>query len=61
MFILGRSNDENLLHQNLKYHLLDYSINQEILIKVLNPCKLDDKAEGTYTITQVHVNGTINI
>jgi putative transposase len=53
--------NENLRRQNLKRRSFDYAIDQEVLIKVPNPRKLDDKAEGPYTITQVHVNGTITI
>jgi hypothetical protein len=53
--------DEKLRHQNLKWCSFDYAINQEVLIKVPKPQKLDDRAEGPYTITQVHVNGTITL
>lgn len=53
--------NENLRRQNLKRRSFDYAINQEVLVKVPNPRKLDDKAEGPYTITQVHVNGTVTI
>jgi hypothetical protein len=54
--------DENLGRQNLKRPSFDYVVNQEVLvIKVPNPRKLDDKAEGPYTIRQVHMNGTITV
>jgi hypothetical protein len=53
--------DKNLDQQNPKCRSFDYVIEQEVLIKVHNPCKLDDKVEGPYTITQVHVNGTVTI
>jgi hypothetical protein len=53
--------DENLRRQNLKRRSFDYAINQEVLVKVPDPRKLDDKAEGPYIITQVHANGTITI
>ena len=53
--------NENLRRQNLKRRSFDYAINQEVLIKVPNPRKLDDKAEGPYLITQVHANGTLTI
>jgi hypothetical protein len=53
--------DNNLHQLNLKYHSFGYAINQEVLIKVPDPCKLDNKAKGPYTITQVHVNGTLTI
>ncbi len=53
--------DENLRRQNLKRRSFDYAINQEVLVKVPNPRKLDNKAERPYLITQVHANGTITI
>jgi hypothetical protein len=53
--------DENSRRQNLKRRAFDYAVNEEILIKVDKPRKLDDKAEGPYVIVQVHVNGTITI
>jgi hypothetical protein len=52
---------ENLQRQNLKQRTFNYTIGQEVLSKVPSQCKLDDKAEGPYTITQVHVNGTLTI
>jgi hypothetical protein len=53
--------DENLRRQNLKRRSFDYSINQEVLLKVPQPRKLDDKAIGPFLITRVHVNGTVTI
>jgi hypothetical protein len=53
--------DENLRHQNQKQRSFDYAINQEVLVKVPNPRKLDNRAEGPYLITQGHANGTITI
>jgi hypothetical protein len=53
--------DENLRRQNPKRRSFDYAINQEVLVKVPNPRKLDNKAEGPYLITQVHADGTITI
>jgi transposase InsO family protein len=53
--------NENLRRQNLKRRSFDYVVNEEVLLKVPNPRKLDDKAEGPYVIRQVHVNGTVTI
>jgi hypothetical protein len=53
--------DENLRRQNLKRRSFDYAVQQEILIKVPDPRRLDDKNIGPYTIEQVHTNGTITI
>jgi hypothetical protein len=53
--------DENLRRQNLKRRSFDYAVDQEILLKVPQPRKLDDKAIGPFLITRVHVNGTLTI
>jgi hypothetical protein len=53
--------NENLRRQNLKRRRFDYAIDQEVLLKVPSPRRLDDLNEGPYRISQVHVNGTITI
>ena len=52
--------DENLRPHNLTRHSHDYTVGEEILVLTYNPSKLDPRAEGPYTIHQVHVNGTIS-
>jgi hypothetical protein len=53
--------NENLRRQNLKRRRFDYAVDQEVLIKVPQPKKLDDRNEGPYRISQVHTNGTVTI
>jgi transposase InsO family protein len=53
--------NENLRRQNLKRRSYDYQVDQEVLVKVPNPSKLQDRAEGPFRIQQVHVNGTLTI
>jgi hypothetical protein len=53
--------NENLRRQNLKRRSFDYQPQQEVLVRIPNPTKLQDRAEGPYTIQQVHTNGTLTI
>jgi transposase InsO family protein len=53
--------NENLRRQNLKRRSFDYAVNGEVLVKIPNPSKLQDRAEGPFTIQQVHTNGTLTI
>jgi hypothetical protein len=46
---------------HLKRCSFDYAVNEDVLLKVPNPRKLDDKAEGPYVIRKVHVNGTVTM
>ena len=53
--------NRNLLraNKNRRYH--DYRVNERVLKLVYEPGKLDPRALGPYTITRVHVNGTVTI
>jgi hypothetical protein len=53
--------DENLWRQNLKCKEHDYAVGHEVLIKAVNPAKLEPKAQGTYVVTQLFTNGTVNV
>ena len=53
--------NENLRRQNSKRREFDYSINDEVLIKVPNPNKLEPRFQGPFRITQVFTNGTVEI
>jgi hypothetical protein len=53
--------NESLRRQNLKRRRYDYIVGQRILKKVHDPTKLGERTEGPYTITIVHVNGTVTI
>ena len=45
----------------LKRRRYDYVQGQEVLKKIHDPTKLGERTEGPYTITRVHVNGTVTI
>ena len=53
--------DDNLRWQNAKRREHYYDIGQEVLIKALDPRKLDPRAHGPYTIQRVYQNGTIDV
>jgi hypothetical protein len=53
--------NKKLRGENLKRRSYNYQINQEVLVKIPNPTKLHDRAEGPFRIQQVHVNGTLTI
>jgi hypothetical protein len=53
--------NENLRQHNLKRRTYDYQINQEVLVNVPNPTKLQDRAEGPFRIQKVNANGTLTI
>ena len=53
--------DENLMRQNRKRSDYNYAAGREILIKAVNPAKLEPRAHGPYRITQVYTNGTIDV
>eukprot|EP00957_Ditylum_brightwellii_P155571 11842311-Ditylum_brightwellii.AAC.2 len=52
--------DENLHRHNLKHKEYDYVVSHKMLIKTVNPAKLERKAHGPYAVTQVLTNGTVN-
>ena len=53
--------DDNLMRQNRKRREYHFAVGQEVLIKEINPGKLDPRAHGPYPIVQVHTNGTIDV
>ena len=53
--------NKNLRRANKKRHQFDYDPNQQVLKKLHDPKKLDDRTKGPYKITQVYTNGTITI
>ena len=52
--------DENLRRQNIRQCAFDYAVGQ-VLVKAIDPNKLQPQAHGPYNITQVYTNGTISI
>jgi hypothetical protein len=53
--------DENNRKANLRRRFKDYSAGDQVLILLQPVSKLGRKTDGPYTITQVHVNGTVTI
>jgi hypothetical protein len=53
--------DENLRRQNLKRREFVYEVGQSVLIKAVDPRKMDARAHGPYPIMQVFTNGTVAI
>ena len=53
--------DENLRRQNAKRREFEYRVGQEVLIKSIQPNKLEPRAHGPYTIQRVYQNGTIDV
>ena len=53
--------DENLRRQNSKRFDYHYRVNDLVLIKVKKPTKLQERAIGPFPITQIHVNGTVDV
>ena len=45
----------------MKRRRYDYVQGQEVLKKIHDPTKLGERTEGPYTITRVHVNGTVTL
>ena len=41
--------------------MFDYAVGQQVLVKAIDPSKLQPRAHGPYNITQVFTNGTIMI
>jgi hypothetical protein len=54
--------DEKLQRQNAKRRKYRYAaIGQEVLIKSVDPTKMEPKAHGPYVIQQVYTNGTMDV
>jgi hypothetical protein len=53
--------DDNLRRQNLKRRSFDYQVGQDVLVKTVNPAKLETRAHGPYQVLQVHTNGNVTI
>jgi hypothetical protein len=53
--------DRNAATQNRCRYFRDYLVGDKVLIWVPNPAGLDPRGFGSFTIAQVHVNGTVTI
>jgi hypothetical protein len=53
--------NHNAAAQNCRRYLKDYTVGDEVLIRLPNPAGLDPRGMGPFTIAQIHVNGTVTI
>eukprot|EP00957_Ditylum_brightwellii_P078112 5938282-Ditylum_brightwellii.AAC.1 len=53
--------NRNLCQQNLKRHEWNYTVEQEVLIKTVDPTKLQQRAHGPYTIVHIFTNDTMAV
>ena len=53
--------DKDIERINSKRYDYDYKIGGQVMKRVVDPTKLDERWEGPYSILHVHVNGTITI
>ena len=53
--------DSNLRKANNRRISHDYQVNDQVLIKEIEPDKLSERATGPYQVRQVHSNGTLTI
>jgi hypothetical protein len=53
--------DENLRRQNQRRREYHYRLGDSVLVKAINPSKLDERAVGPFPIAQVYTNGTVDI
>mmetsp|Transcript_27581 Transcript_27581/g.40549 ORF Transcript_27581/g.40549 Transcript_27581/m.40549 type:complete len:847 (+) Transcript_27581:174-2714(+) len=53
--------NRNLERENRKRKNWNYQVGDEVLIKTVNPSKLEPRAHGPYVITRVFVNGTVEV
>jgi transposase InsO family protein len=53
--------DDNARRANLRRRFRDYLIGDSVLLIVKDPATLQERAQGPFTVAQVHVNGTVTI
>ena len=53
--------DHNLMKQNQKRREYYYKIGDMVMVKAVNPSKLEPRAIGPYPITQIYTNGSVEI
>ena len=53
--------DDNVRRMNTKRLFRDYRIGDQVLLRTADPTKMQERAEGPYPVTQVHVNGTVTV
>ena len=52
--------DRNNLQENRRRRTHDYTVGDQILVLKKDPAALEARAEGPFTIFQVHSNGTVS-
>ena len=53
--------DENLRRQNAMRREHHYQAGQQVLVKTVNPSKLEPRTHGPYPIITTYTNGTVDI
>eukprot|EP00957_Ditylum_brightwellii_P031742 2407121-Ditylum_brightwellii.AAC.1 len=53
--------DESMRRQNLKRRDWNYAVGQEVLIKMIDPTKLQPRFHGPYIISRGYANGTVSV
>ena len=53
--------DDNNRQANLRQVFKDYRIGENVMLVVPDPNTLQERAQGPFEITTVHVNGTVTI
>jgi hypothetical protein len=53
--------DENLRRANMKRRPYDYAVGDFVMVKEVDPNKMDEKAIGPFPIVKVHANGNLTI
>mmetsp|Transcript_23628 Transcript_23628/g.33739 ORF Transcript_23628/g.33739 Transcript_23628/m.33739 type:complete len:141 (-) Transcript_23628:24-446(-) len=53
--------DKDAKRLNAKRYSYDYRVGEQVMKKIFDPAKLDDRWKGPFTITRIHVNGNITI
>ena len=53
--------DDNIIRLNKRRADHNYSINERVLLRVIDPVKMEDRITGPYRIARVFMNGTIDL
>ena len=53
--------DQNLMQHNWKIYKYNYIIWEQVMIKVYDPKKSQERLHGQYLITELNTNGTVRV
>ena len=53
--------DENLRRENARRRDHNYAVGEQVLVKTVQPDRMEERYRGPYTITRVYTNGTVSI